>query len=107
MKKIASTILVLAIALTFVWTIASFVEVISNNLAPYPVYSDWNLFTMYTYDRAADGVCYEDGTIITDDGYIWEYDTDLADGTPVRVYFKCKGTDDVTDDVITRLGEYK
>lgn len=107
MKKIASTICVLVIILVSVWAIASFIEVISNNLNPYPVYSDWNLFTMSSYDRTADGTYCEDGTIITDDGHIWEYDADLADGTPVRVYFKCKGTDDVTDDVITRLGEYK
>lgn len=30
------------------WFLMSFVDVVMNNLNPYPVYQEWNLFTLMT-----------------------------------------------------------
>lgn len=44
---IASVVLTLIIATPFIWMGASYIEVISQNLAPDPTYSAWNIFTMW------------------------------------------------------------
>lgn len=62
--------------------------------------------TQYT----AFGRYYTDGTVITDDGNIWGYDTDsiseraVYDNMPVWVGFDDNGTpNDITDDIILGL----
>jgi hypothetical protein len=57
----------------------------------------------------ADGRYYIDGTVITEDGNVWEYHTNNIsnempyDYMPVWVAFDNNGTDDITDDVILGL----
>ena len=58
----------------------------------------------------AQGHYYADGTVITTDGNIWEYQTDIISDKPsydhqaVNVGFDDNGTpDDITDDVILGL----
>lgn len=58
----------------------------------------------------ATGRYYTDGTVITDDGYIWGYSTDTIsdkpaeDNMPVFVAFDDNSTpDDITDDIILGL----
>lgn len=55
--------------------------------------------TQYT----TDGTYYLDGTVITEDGNEWGYNTDTitTDGTAVIVRFDNNGTiNDITDDII-------
>lgn len=54
--------------------------------------------TQYT----TDGVYYCDGTVITEDGNEWSYDsyTINGDGIAVIVRFDNNGTIDITDDII-------
>lgn len=54
--------------------------------------------TQYT----TDGTYYLDGTVITEDGNKWDYDTDTinGDGIAVIVRFDNNGTIDITDDII-------
>lgn len=55
--------------------------------------------TQYT----TDGTYYLDGTVITEDGNKWGYDTDTIceDGIAVIVRFDSNGTiNDITDDII-------
>lgn len=49
-----------------------------------------------------DGTYYLDGTVITEDGNKWDYDTDTinGDGIAVIVRFDNNGTIDITDDII-------
>lgn len=49
-----------------------------------------------------DGIYYLDGTVITEDGNKWSYDTDTinGDGIAVIVRFDNNGTIDITDDII-------
>ena len=90
-----------------VWIGVSFIEVASKNLDTNPTYSDCNFFGLFMSDRMEYGTYHDDGTVITDDGHIWGYDADFEDGTRVRVYFDDCKTDDITDDVITRLSVSK
>ena len=55
--------------------------------------------TQYT----TDGTYYLDGTVITEDGNEWSYDTDTirGDGVAVIVHFDNNSTiNDITDDII-------
>lgn len=55
--------------------------------------------TQYT----TNGTYYLDGTVITEDGNEWGYDTDTicGDGVAVIVHFDNNGTiNDITDDII-------
>ena len=55
------------------------------------------------------GRYYTDGTVITNDGNIWDYSADTisdktpADNMPVWVGFSDNGTADITDDIILGL----
>lgn len=58
--------------------------------------------TQYT----TDGIYYLDGTVITEDGNEWSYDTDTinGDGIAVVVRFDNNGTMiDITDDIILSI----
>lgn len=58
--------------------------------------------TQYT----TNGTYYLDGTVITEDGNEWGYDTDTinGDGIAVIVHFDNNGTtNDITDDIILGL----
>lgn len=58
--------------------------------------------TQYTKN----GTYYLDGTVITEDGNEWSYDTDTinGDGIAVIVHFDNNGTtNDITDDIILGL----
>ena len=58
--------------------------------------------TQYT----TDGIYYLDGTVITEDGNKWSYDTDTinGDGIAVIVRFDNNGTmNDITDDIILSI----
>lgn len=49
------------------------------------------------------GHYYSDGTVITDDGNIWDYQTEMHDGS-VHVVFNDNGTaDNIYDDIIIDL----
>lgn len=49
------------------------------------------------------GNYYADGTVITNDGNIWDYQTEMVDG-PVHVVFNDNGTaDNIYDDIIVDL----
>jgi hypothetical protein len=52
-----------------------------------------------------DGTYYLDGTVITEDGNKWSYDTDTinGDGIAVIVRFDNNGTIDITDDIILSI----
>lgn len=53
-----------------------------------------------------DGIYYLDGTVITEDGNKWDYDTDTinGDGIAVVVRFDNNGTiNDITDDIILSI----
>lgn len=53
-----------------------------------------------------DGIYYLDGTVITEDGNKWDYDTDTinGDGIAVVVRFDNNGTIiDITDDIILSI----
>lgn len=53
-----------------------------------------------------DGTYYLDGTVITEDGNKWDYDTDTinGDGIAVVVRFDNNGTmNDITDDIILSI----
>lgn len=99
MKKFVSLVLVLA----FVWVLASTTEVVCKNTHHNPTYSDWNCYCVLMGERTQEGTYYEDGTIITADGHIWDYKTDLDNGTLVTVQFDTQYTFDVTDDTITHV----
>lgn len=102
MKKIALRTLIVIVTLVNAWFALSCVEVLTKNL------SDNNFFAVIANERKSYGTYYADGTVVTIDGHIWDYHkTNLEDGTPVRVYFDDQNTDDITDDDITRLREYK
>ena len=100
MKKVVLNIVALVLALLSVWFVLSCVEVLTKNL------SDNNLFAVLADERKSYGT-YADGIVTTIDGHTWYYDCSYTDGTPVKVYFDDNNTDDVTDDVITRLREFK
>ena len=57
--------------------------------------------TQYT----TDGTYYLDGTVITEDGNKWDYDTDTinGDGIAVVVRFDNNGTINITDDIILSI----
>lgn len=98
-KAIKTTLMVLVVAFIG-WGVLSTAEILTKNL------SDYNLFAVIVNERKSYGTYYADGTITTIDGHIWDYHkTDLEDGTPIKVYFDHNGTDDVTDDSITRIKE--
>ena len=106
---IGNFVLALVLATPLVWFGASIAEVNAKNLEPHPWYSEWNLFCVLMDDRIEEGTYYErdGGTVVTDNGHEWGYGTNIADGTRVQVVFDDKGTTDITDDVITRLGVSK
>ncbi len=88
--------------LLLAWVVVSHFEVVFKNQNELP-YWECNLYMIVSGYRFEDGTYYTDGTIITDDGHIWGYDTDLPDGTRVQVCFDKQGTKDITDDTIVEL----
>lgn len=48
---------------------------------------------------------YSDGTVITDDGNIWDYSTDMDNDTSVVVVFDDMGTNSIYDDEILTIVE--
>lgn len=50
--------------------------------------------------RIQTGEVAKKNTIITEDGNIWGYDTEIQAGTNVRVWFHDNDTPDITDDII-------
>lgn len=49
---------------------------------------------------------YSDGTVITDDGNIWDYSAEnVADETPIVVVFDDMGTNNIYDDEILEIVE--
>ena len=48
---------------------------------------------------------YSDGTVITDDGNIWDYSTDMDNDTSVVVVFDNMGTNSIYDDEILTIVE--
>lgn len=48
---------------------------------------------------------YSDGTVITDDGNIWDYSTDMDNDTSVVVVFDDMGTNNIYDDEILEIVE--
>lgn len=103
MKKFVSKIFTTVSTLVLAWTILSTVEVMCENTTHNPTYSDWNCWCMLMGERTQEGTYYEDGTIVTADGHIWDYHTDLDNGTLVTVHFGTQYTFDVTDDTITHV----
>lgn len=50
--------------------------------------------------RAQDGKVLNKHTIETEDGNIWEYDTEFQKGTKVQVWFNNNDTPKIEDDII-------
>lgn len=62
-----------------------------------------------SHQYTAYGRYYTDGTVITNDGNIWDYQTDSisdktpTDAMPIWIGFDDNGTADITDDIILGL----
>jgi len=99
-KKVVLRVLIAVACVFTAWFALSCAEVLTKNL------SDYNLFAVIADERKTYGTYYADGTVVTIDGHIWDcHRTDLEDSTPVKVYFSHNDTDDVTDDIISRIKE--
>lgn len=98
-KKVIKTTLMVLVVAFIGWGVLSTAEILTKNL------SDYNFFAVIANERKSYGTYYADGTVVTIDGHIWDYNSILEDGTPIKVYFDHNGTDDVTDDNITRIKE--
>ena len=97
-KSILKKVLLAIVCVYLAWCCLSVVDILTKN------FSDFNLLAVIMDERKSYGTYYADSTITTIDGHIWDYhETDLEDGTPVKVYFDHNDTDDVTDDKITRI----
>ena len=103
--QIVSKILAVLGIISTLWITFSFAEVVCKNTDPNAEYSDLNLLRAFANIRTDVGVYHNDGTIITADGHIWEYTTNLSDGTLVKVTFDDNNTSDVTDDTINNVRE--
>ena len=119
LKKInAYTIFTIICSMFLLWIAASTIEAMTKNIDENPEYSSWNIWKMgvdaYTKpdhtQYTAYGRYYTEGTVITNDGNVWEYSTDViseqtpTDNMPIWIAFDDNGTpDNIADDVVLGL----
>lgn len=123
-KSVFTGILCTMSALLFIWFALSYAEVVTHNTvdAPYE-YHPYNLLTMFIGEEEATeevavehtayttyGRYYLNGEVVTNDGNIWDYQTDTIsdreayDAMPVWIAFDDNGTpDDIADDIVLGL----
>lgn len=61
------------------------------------------LFLLFIPARYESGVTATDNQIVTADGNVWIYESNLPENTNVLVQFDDKGTENKTDDIITAV----
>lgn len=119
MKKLLIKIYIIISILFILWFAISTVEVALKNTTENPQYSPINCWTIiFNHEQpkveskqyTAYGRYYTNGTVITNDGNEWNYNTDSisdktpTDNMPVWIAFDDNGTpDSITDDIILGL----
>ena len=104
MKRTLNTIITCLLIVIAIYSVVSFVNVISTNLDAEKEVAEWNMFRAFKSHRSIEGVVEAVDVIITDDGNIWEIDTcDIPVGQRVNVVFDTCGTYSIYDDIVVAV----
>ena len=109
MTKVICVINAIIIAISL-WIIASVIDTDLHNTIEPTNCSAWNIFQFLKKEeetpapletRWAEGTVAAKGVIITDDGHMWDNDTnETIEGTRIELLFNTHGTETVIDDSI-------
>lgn len=104
MKRTLNVIITYLLVVIAMYSVVSFVNVISTNLDAEKEVAEWNMFRAFKSRRSIEGVVEATNIIITDDGNIWEINTcDIPVGQRVSVVFDTCDTYSVYDDIIVAV----
>lgn len=104
MKRTLNIIITCLLIVVAIYSVISFVNVISTNLDAEKEVAEWNMFRIFESRRTIEGIVEATNIIITDDGNIWEINTcDIPVGQRINVTFDTCGTYSVYDDVVVAV----
>ena len=104
MKRTLNIIITCLLIVIAIYSVVSFVNVISTNLDAEKEVAEWNMFRAFKSHRTIEGIVEATNIIITDDGNIWEINTcDIPIGQRINATFDTRGTYSIYDDIVVAV----